>query len=140
MKEKKDLQDRIRRLIQNWAAPVGCGLLFLFLLRFVFFIGFVPTASMEPTIKEGSFIFGVRITGELKNGDIIIFEHEGRLLVKRIAGMPGDIVVAEDSVLTVPIDCYYVLGDNAKASLDSRYWVEPFVPAVRIIAIAVLVK
>lgn len=134
MKAKKDPRNRVRKLIRNWAVPIGCGLLFLFLLNFAFFIGFVPTASMEPTIMEGSFIFGVRITGELKQGDIIIFEREGRLLVKRIAGAPGDTVVIGADFLTVPDGCYYVLGDNAKASQDSRYWAEPFVPQESIIA------
>ena len=47
------------------------------LFRFVLIIGYVPSASMEPTLKEKSYILGVRIHGDLKVGDIIIFEHEG---------------------------------------------------------------
>ena len=31
-------------------------------------------------------------------------------------------------------DCYYVLGDNAENSLDSRYWEEPFVKEDEIVA------
>jgi len=150
MKTKKDPRNRIRRLIKNWAVPVGCGLLFLFLLKFVFFVGYVPTASMEPAIKEGSIIIGVRIYGELERGDVIVFEHEGRLLVKRIAGLPGDIVYIDEDpanksvsaelpgaalMLTVPDDCYFVLGDNTDASTDSRCWEEPFITLERILAI-----
>lgn len=30
--------------------------------------------------------------------------------------------------------CYYVLGDNAGNSLDSRYWEEPFVREADIVA------
>ena len=124
-----------RRLMKSRAVPVGCGLLFLFLLKFVFFFGYVPTASMEPAIREGSFVFGVRACGELKRGDVVVFEHEGLLLVKRIAGVPGDAVYgAGGRALTVPEGCYYVLGDNPEDSADSRQWSDPFVPAGRIIA------
>lgn len=136
MKTKKALRSRIRRLIKNWAVPVGCGLLFLFLLRFVFFIGFVPSASMEPAIREGSLIFGVRVFGELRTGDVVVFEHHGWLLVKRIAGVPGDTVRdAGGQPMTVPDGCYFMLGDNEDKSLDSRYWDEPFVPRKNILAV-----
>ena len=62
-------------------------ILFVIVLAFkhVLFIGYVPSESMEPTLKAGSYIIGSRIYGELKTGDIIIFEHDGKMLVKRIA-------------------------------------------------------
>lgn len=134
MSAQKDPRYRIRRLIMNWAVPAGCGLLFLFLLKFVFFVGFVPTSSMEPAIMEGSFIFGFRVISELELGDIVVFENEDRLLVKRIAALPGDEVIIGGVVQTVPGNCYYMLGDNADASIDSRYWNEPFVEKSRIVA------
>ena len=34
--------------------------------------------------------------------------------------------------LTVPENYYYVLGDNVENSIDSRYWVDPFVNAASI--------
>ena len=121
--------------IKNMAVPIGCGLLLLFLLKAMFFIGYVPTASMEPAIHAGSFIFGVRFAEKLERGDVIVFKHEGLLLVKRIAGGPGDVVYADDEMLTVPAGCYYVLGDNTDESIDSRYWEEPFVPVEDVIAV-----
>ena len=135
MKKQKDLRSIVRRLAKNWAVPVGCGLVFLFLLRFVFFFGYVPSASMEPTIKEGSFIFGVRLVGELELGDVVIFEHEGFLLTKRIAALPGDSVIIDGEAVVVPEDCYFMLGDNADESIDSRYWDEPFVEREKIVAL-----
>ncbi|WP_334295639.1 S26 family signal peptidase [Extibacter muris] len=36
--------------------------------------------------------------------------------------------------LTVPEKSYYVLGDNAERSLDSRYWEDPFVRDEEIVA------
>jgi len=120
--------------IKNMAVPIGCGLVLLFLLKAVFFVGYVPTASMEPAIRAGSFIFGARFAEKLERGDVIVFKHEGLLLVKRIAGRPGDVVYSDGELLTVPAGCYYVLGDNADDSIDSRYWDDPFVPVSDLIA------
>ena len=135
MTKAKKPRTIIRRLIRNWAVPVGCGLLFLFLLKFVFFFGYVPSDSMEPTLKTGSFILGTRMFGELQHGDIVVLEHENRLLVKRIAGVPGDVVIIGTTNRTVPDGCYFMLGDNAEQSSDSRTWEEPFVRANKIHAV-----
>ena len=97
------------------------------LLRFVVFMGYVPTESMEPTIPRGSYIVGTRIFGELKVGDVIVFRHEGKLLVKRIAAVGGDTVVHKGRARLVPERCFYVVGDNEDASIDSRYWTTPWV-------------
>ena len=52
--------------------PVLCLVLMTIIFRMIFFIGYVPSSSMEPTLKAGSVILGLRWHGELKNGDIII--------------------------------------------------------------------
>ena len=110
-------------------------MLFTFiLLKCVFLIGYVPTESMEPTLKRGSYIIGCRIYSSLEIGNIIIFRHDGKLLVKRIAAVSGDTVEKDGTSMTVPEDCYYVLGDNADNSYDSRYWEEPFVKHQDVIA------
>ena len=107
--------------------PVLCSAATLILLRTLFLIGYVPSASMEPTLKQGSMIIGCRMLGELRTGDIIIFEHEGRLLVKRIAASPGETVEKNGAEITVPEHSYYMLGDNSANSYDSRYWSDPFI-------------
>lgn len=114
--------------------PVLCLIATLVLFRVVFLFGYIPTASMEPTLHEGSLILGCRLYGELETGDIIIFEHDGDLLVKRIAACPGETVEHDGRLLTVPVDCYYVLGDNTENSFDSRCWEDPFISKTAIVA------
>lgn len=104
------------------------------MFRSVFFLGYVPSSSMEPTLKEGSVIFGYRLFKELKTGDVIVFQKDGRLLVKRIAARQNDIIRVDEETITVPEDCFYVLGDNRENSFDSRYWSEPFIPLSDVIA------
>ena len=126
----------------------------------------VPTGSMSPTINRGDQIFVERLTylvGKPRRGDVVVFQTDGiaslpvhELYVKRLVGMPGDVLsnakgllfvngqpavfngktvtlpkfplpgtryLADDwNDVTVPVDHYFVLGDNAINSLDSRHF------------------
>ena len=123
------------RKFVKWLIPASVLVTTVLLFRFVFFIGYVSTESMEPTIHKGSYILGCRIFGELKVGDIIVFEYEGKQIVKRVAAVGGDVVNHMGCNLTVPEECFYVLGDNGDNSWDSRYWESPFLFERNIIAV-----
>ena len=139
----------IWKRVKPWSIPLGLTLLFYLALQFVVLIGYVPSASMEPTLKEGSFIFAWRIHNTPEVGDIVVFEKDGVLQVKRVAAVPGDIVdyssleyadalpipTWSEKTITVPAGCYFLLGDNTQNSLDSRYWEEPFITEDQIVAI-----
>jgi signal peptidase I len=78
----------------------------------------VPTGSMNPTILEGDRIlvdkmaYDVRIPfthislikrADPTRGDIVVFDSEqsGKRLVKRVIGIPGDIVAMNNNVLAI---------------------------------------
>ncbi len=92
----------------------------------------VPTGSMKPTILEGDRIFVNKMAYDLRipfthislykradpeRGDIIVFDSEkaGIRLVKRVIGMPGDIVSMRNNVLTIngqPVNYNNVTGSS----------------------------
>lgn len=114
--------------IRPFIIPIIVTLIVVVLFHTIFMLGYVPTESMEPTLRTGALLLGVRYFGELENGDIIIFRHDGSYFVKRIVACPGEPYVHQNEIITIPERCYYVLGDNAEDSLDSRFWDDPYVP------------
>ena len=128
----------------------------------------VPSGSMKDTINEGDRIIANRLAysfGEaVQRGDVIVFEfpdNEEILYVKRVIGLPGDIVLIRDGEVyvngialnepyikevtkgdfgpyTVPEGCYFCLGDNRNDSADSRYWNNTYVKQDEILGKVVL--
>lgn len=121
-----------------WLMPLLVGFIILILFQTVFLLGFVPSESMEPTLKENSLILGTRLYGTLEKGDIVVFEHEGTVYVKRIAAGPGDEITVDGIRHFIPPNAYFMLGDNSENSYDSRYWEDPYVSEEDIIAKLIL--
>lgn len=126
---------KVKEIIAAWAVPVLIAVSVFCIFRFVLILGYVPSGSMEPTLKSGSLVLGLRIYSEPEVEDIVIFHHEGTPMVKRIAAAGGDVIEHKGEMITVPEGCYYMLGDNSLDSFDSRFWEDSFVPEEVIVAL-----
>lgn len=110
----------------------------------------ISSASMLPTFAAGDVVLTSRHApglDDLHLGDLVVFTspEDGERALKRVLGLPGDVLVIKDSVLYVnekvvdepyvdhaAIDAYYsktyqvprgtvfLLGDNRGNSIDSR--------------------
>lgn len=135
-------------------AALGCGVVVLFCF---FEPSVVRGASMRPALADGESIVIDRFTprfGALSRHDVIVLEPpgaKGERYVKRIAALPGDVIerrrrelfvngtpvlwglepVQRYGAFVVPEHCYYVLGDNTDASIDSRTF--GVVPEARVV-------
>jgi type IV secretory pathway protease TraF len=66
----------------------------------------ISGASMQPTLAEGKVVWASGLYRDLKAGDVVILEHDGIEKIKRVQAV-------QDGEL-------FVLGDNSRASTDSR--------------------
>lgn len=74
---------------------------------------------MAPTLEPGDWAVAVAVS-DPRRGDVVVVEHPERPgfeIVKRISGVPGDLVV--DGTTLGP-DRYWVEGDDPRWSTDSR--------------------
>ena len=136
----------IRTLTGTIGALIAAAAAIVLLSVLVFPVMRVTGNSMQPTLKEDQVIM-CRRSAHVKQGDIIAFYHNKKILVKRVIGVSGDTVdigadgrvTVNGSALnepyaalstegecditlpfTVPSGRYFVMGDDRAVSVDSR--------------------
>ncbi len=81
---------------------------------------------MTPTLRPHSLVWideRSSMRGQLCRGDIVAARPaalDGRACVKRVAGLPGEWVTCDERTWQLEHDEYFLLGDRADDSLDSR--------------------
>lgn len=155
---------RQKSLFRTIFEPLAIAVVLALLVRSAVQIYSIPSASMTPTLQAGDQIVVTRyFRGAPDRGHVIVFEapNGDELLVKRVIGVPGDLIDAHDGRVRlgghslrepyvrrqavsgafpaqiVAPGSYFVLGDNREESLDSRSW--GVVPRTRIVGRARLV-
>lgn len=145
-----DLKRRLLREVLDWLRYLVIALIAVFLLTtFVFQIVRVDGNSMETTLHDKEFMFVTKyqyLFGDPQRFDVVTCQYPDRgntLFVKRIVGIPGDVVAVHGGVLYINGEAveepylntlpyydltetvveeghYFVLGDNRARSNDSH--------------------
>jgi len=166
----KRLSYSVAKELVSWVAvvffAVGAA---LFINQVIIVNAMVPSGSMEDTIMTNDRIAAFRLSyvfSDPQRFHIVVFpfpDDESILFVKRIIGMPGEVVEIidgqvfidgsteplEDSFVKgvphgnsgpfeVPEGSYFMLGDNRNNSRDSRYWNNRFVERDQILGRVIL--
>lgn len=135
----KNLRNTVGALIVVAALAVIISSAFLPVFR-------VTGSSMSPTLANDDVVLCIR-TSHYKRGDIVAFHYNNKVLLKRVIGLPGDIIeISEDGTVSVnggvleedyisgkalgecdiempykvPENRLFVMGDHRAVSIDSR--------------------
>ena len=100
--------------------------------------------SMHDTLVDGDILLLKKFDKSFDRYDIVVFNRNDEQLIKRIIGLPGEyiecidgkiyindepikdidtnLITSDFNKIYIPLNHYFVLGDNRPVSNDSRYF------------------
>lgn len=136
--KKRKQADRKEPILVEYARSFFPVLLVVLVLRSFIAEPFrIPSNSMMPTLLTGDFIlvnkfaYGIRLPaidtkvipiGEPERGDVVVFRYPKdptQDYIKRVVGLPGDVVAYRDKVLTVNGERVVTVPDSTFVGVGS---------------------
>ena len=83
----------------------------------------VDGISMEPTIHDGEVIeYEIDYTGyDVSRGDILIYDVDGVPVIKRVIGLPYDIITIDDEDIYINGNVYKWVSDEGESKYKYNY-------------------
>lgn len=146
MEEEKKVPNKFLSFLKEYGPYFALLLLIILFKKFYYSPVYVSGESMMNTLHDGDIMI-LDIVGyrhhDLERFDIAVIHNGKELIIKRVIGLPGEVVEYQDNQLfingkevkdvygvgqtedfkiEVPKNKYFVLGDNRENSMDSRYF------------------
>lgn len=138
---------RYRRLLKNTINTIiVVAAIAVLIATLIFPVLQISGTSMSPTLENGQIVVLMK-SDKMDYGDLCAFAYSNKILIKRVIGLPGDVLFIDDDgtvfingyeleepyltdkgfgecdiefPYTVPQETYFLMGDHRTTSIDSR--------------------
>ncbi|WP_322597281.1 signal peptidase I [Enterococcus sp. HY326] len=133
------LKKILRRLRTSWKkqsplfrdlilAILGTLIVFMIIGNFFIRVTKVEGFSMIPTLRDGDTVV-VRRTKEVERFDLVLFQQGGKTVVRRVIGLPNELIRYEDDILYVDsqvVDEPFIIDEINDAQRNEGQYTEDF--------------